>query len=66
MATTTYKQPKKVANAPATSPLKINELDVSTAFVDKSNQSYPTKTTGIVTRGNGCAVRGKTARGPMA
>jgi len=23
------------------------------------------KTTGIVTRGNGCATRGKTARGPM-
>lgn len=30
---------------------------------------YPqtgTKTTGIVTRGNGAATKGKTARGPMA
>ena len=26
----------------------------------------PTKTSGIVTRGNGAAERGKTARGPMA
>jgi len=24
------------------------------------------KTSGLVTRGNGCATRGKTARGPMA
>jgi hypothetical protein len=24
------------------------------------------KTTGIVTRGNGCATKGRTARGPMA
>ena len=30
---------------------------------------YPqtgTKTSGIVTRGNGAAIKGKTARGPMA
>jgi hypothetical protein len=24
------------------------------------------KTSGVVTRGNGCATKGKTARGPMA
>lgn len=32
-----------------------------------SHKNTPTtKTTGIVTRGNGCAIKGVTARGPMA
>ena len=46
--------------------LQINELDASTAFVDKSNQVKAAKTSGIKTRGNGAAQRGVTARGPMA
>lgn len=63
---TTYGQPKKVANAPATHPTKASELDMGVANIDKSNQTEPTKTTGIKTRGNGAATRGVTARGPMA
>ena len=46
--------------------LQINELDASTAFVDKSNQKEPIKTSGVVTRGNGAATKGRTARGPLA
>ena len=33
---------------------------------NRSNDYKPTKTTGIVTRGNGAATKGRTARGPMA
>ena len=61
------KQPKKVASP------KVGQADVkgqlreevSVANV-RSGEFKPTKTSGIVTRGNGCATRGKTARGPMA
>lgn len=34
-----------------------------------NTSGYPekgVKTSGIVSRGNGCAIKGKTARGPMA
>ena len=37
--------------------------------VDLTNSGYPqtdTKTTGIKTRGNGAAIKGTMARGPMA
>jgi len=33
-----------------------------------NSSGYPqtgTKTSGVVTRGNGCATKGKTARGPL-
>ena len=66
MATTKYNSPKKAPSANPYGATKLAEVDMGVANIDKSNQSYPTKTTGIVTRGNGCAVRGKTARGPMA
>lgn len=46
--------------------LKADELDMSTAWVDKSNQVKEAKTSGVVTRGNGAATKGRTARGPMA
>lgn len=51
MPTTTYKQPK-----PNTQPMP-------------KGAGYPatgTKTSGVQTRGNGAATKGKTARGPMA
>jgi len=41
-------------------------LDISLGQFSKSAGNEPTKTSGIVTRGNGCATRGITARGPMA
>lgn len=51
MATSTYKQPQ-----PNKQPMP-------------SGAGYPvtgTKTSGIQTRGNGAATKGRTARGPMA
>jgi hypothetical protein len=59
-------KPKVIASPTTRTSLKADELDMSTAFVDKSNQTEKTKTTGIKTRGNGAATRGVTARGPMA
>jgi hypothetical protein len=45
---------------------KLDAYDVSIGNISKSAGNEPTKTSGIVTRGNGCATRGITARGPMA
>jgi hypothetical protein len=63
----TYKQPKKVAS-PVVGAADIKEnlkSPYSNANV-RVGEYKPTKTSGIVTRGNGCATKGKTARGPMA
>jgi len=43
----------------------MKDLNVSVGN-SRSNDYKPTKTTGIVTRGNGAATKGITARGPMA
>lgn len=43
----------------------IDEMNISVGNVSKGNYK-PTKTTGIETRGNGAATKGRTARGPMA
>ena len=43
----------------------MKDLNVSVGN-NRSNDYKPIKTTGIVTRGNGCATKGRTARGPMA
>jgi hypothetical protein len=63
----TYKQPKKVASP------KVGQADVDAQLREeisagnvRSGPFKGTKTSGIVTRGNGCATKGKTARGPMA
>ena len=45
---------------------KMNDLDISVGTYSKSAGDEPIKTTGIVTRGNGAATKGITARGPMA
>jgi hypothetical protein len=62
-----YKQPKKVASP------KVGQADVKKTLSEpisdatlRSGEFKPTKTSGIKTRGNGCAQRGVTARGPMA
>lgn len=61
------KQPKKVASP------KVGQADVDAQLREeisvanvRSGPFKGTKTSGIVTRGNGCATKGKTARGPMA
>lgn len=61
------KQPTKVASpvvgaADVASQLK-EEISVGNV---RSGPFKGTKTSGIKTRGNGCAQRGVTARGPMA
>lgn len=66
MATTTYRQPKTVANGNAYGTTKLSDLDISVGAIDKSNQTEKMKTSGIKTRGNGAATKGFTARGPMA
>ena len=62
-----YKQPKKVASPTvgAADVKKTLQEPLSVATL-RSGEYKPTKTSGIVTRGNGAATRGKTARGPMA
>ena len=45
---------------------KLDTLDVSIGHLSKSAGNEATKTSGIVTRGNGCATKGTMARGPMA
>jgi hypothetical protein len=43
----------------------VNEINMSIANVTKNNDEN-VKTDGVVTRGNGCATKGRIARGPMA
>ena len=45
---------------------KLDSLDISVGNLSKSAGDETTKTSGIVTRGNGAATKGRTARGPMA
>ena len=58
----------KVSNNPGSPPnrSKLDTLNISVGNLSKSAGNEPTKTTGIKTRGNGCATKGVTARGPMA
>lgn len=51
---------------PKTNAMK-HMLDTNVSVGNNHSNEYPgTKTSGIVTRGNGCATKGITARGPMA
>ena len=43
----------------------MNEMNISVGNVSKGNYK-PTKTTGVETRGNGAATKGRKAYGPMA
>ena len=45
---------------------QLDSIDISVGNISKSAGNEATKTSGIVTRGNGAAIRGITARGPMA
>lgn len=67
MADKKYVQPKKVASPTvgAADVKKTLKEPVSVATL-RSADFEGTKTSGIKTRGNGCAERGVTARGPMA
>ncbi len=56
---------KKVKAPKVTSRTTLDDLCLSVGNVDQK-PDRGVKTDGIVTRGNGAATRGKTARGPMA
>jgi len=45
---------------------KLDTLDIAIGAYSKSAGDEQVKTTGIQTRGNGCATKGTMARGPMA
>ena len=56
----------KMPEAGVTS-VKEDLKNTHTVIGNKRADPYPpVKTSGIVTRGNGAATKGKTARGPMA
>ena len=58
----------KISNNPGKDPnrSKLDTYDVSIGAISKSAGNETTKTSGIKTRGNGCATKGVMARGPMA
>jgi hypothetical protein len=58
----------KISSNPGKDPnrSKLDTYDVSIGAISKSAGNETTKTDGIKTRGNGCATKGLTARGPMA
>lgn len=45
---------------------RVGSVNMSVGPYSNKPDGKPTKTTGIVTRGNGAATKGITARGPMA
>ena len=45
---------------------KLDTVDATVGNISKSAGNETAKTAGTVTRGNGCATKGITARGPMA
>jgi hypothetical protein len=45
---------------------EASTVNMSLGNVSKAAGNNPTKTDGLVTRGNGAATKGVTARGPMA
>jgi hypothetical protein len=64
----TYKTPKPVATpVVGADDIKKALRDIDTSVANMHANVYkPTKTSGIETRGNGCATKGRIARGPMA
>jgi len=61
-------KPVGISENPGSGPnrSKLDQYDVTIGNISKSAGNEPTKTSGIVTRGNGCATKGTIARGPMA
>jgi hypothetical protein len=58
----------KISSTPGKEPSssKLDTIDASIGNISKSAGNEQVKTTGIQTRGNGCATKGTMARGPMA
>ena len=47
-------------------PSRADKVEMSVGNVNRNGYNPDVKTTGIKTRGNGCATKGTMARGPMA
>ena len=70
-----YAMPHDMSGNPVSGGLPAESTETGAEFLNNANigagtttkGNYPaTKTTGIETRGNGAATKGRTARGPMA
>jgi hypothetical protein len=65
-----YAKPHTMSGGPVTETRvnrsSSNTVDMSIGYVKKDPEGPTTKTSGTVTRGNGAATKGITARGPMA
>ena len=70
-----YATPHNMSGNPVSGGLPAESTETGAEFLNNANigagtttkGNYPaTKTTGIETRGNGAATKGRTARGPMA
>jgi hypothetical protein len=61
-------KPVVASTNPGTPPnrSKADTVNMSIGNISKAAGNETTKTSGIVTRGNGAATKGITARGPMA
>jgi hypothetical protein len=75
LSATAYAKPHTMSGKPVTveanpgklpNRSKLDTVDATVGNISKSAGSETTKTAGTVTRGNGCATKGITARGPMA
>jgi hypothetical protein len=60
--------PVGISQNPGTPPnrSKADTINMSVGNISKAAGNETTKTSGIVTRGNGAATKGTMARGPMA
>ena len=47
-------------------PTRADSVNMSVGNINRNGYNPDVKTTGIKTRGNGCATKGLMARGPMA
>lgn len=55
-----------LGNGTQAEPTAANRVNMSVCNIARDGYNPAPKTSGIKTRGNGCAQRGVTARGPMA
>jgi hypothetical protein len=55
-----------LGNGYTAEPTKANRVNMSVGNINRDGYDPQPKTSGIKTRGNGCATKGTMARGPMA
>ena len=55
-----------LGNGTQAEPTKANRVNMSVGNITRDGYDPAPKTSGIKTRGNGCATKGTMARGPMA